>query len=279
MEEDEGGSTVIAVSAALHDDEVTEFPEEENSESPLYKLGVAASESDMTIRNIFEMMDTDDNGRIDGPELQKGITEISGDILSPTEVMELLSTFDEDSDGRLDPMELVRAIESLGLDIAPDNAAESSKDSAKPAVKKAKQSDASAKELLMLANYLADSEQTIMQFFKSIDLDDSNSIDAYEFQMALKNSKIANLPPWEMDSLIAAIDIDGDGKINLPELSIALAKSRQTTPAEQSDSEVEVPSQAQLDKMKKAELVELATSLGLDASGTKKELISLITDA
>jgi hypothetical protein len=31
--------------------------------------------------------------------------------------------------------------------------------------------------------------------------------------------------------------------------------------------------------MKKAELVELATSLSLDASGTKKELVSRITDA
>jgi len=277
MEEDEGGSTVIAVSAALHDDEITEFPEED-SESPLHKLGVAASESDMTIREIFEAMDADADGRIDGPELQKGITEISGDILSPTEVMELLNTFDENSDGRLDPMELVRAIESLGLDIASDNTAAPSKAAAKPSVKKAKQSDASAKELLMLANYLADSEQTIMQFFKSIDLDGSNAIDAYEFQMALKSSKIANLPPWEIESLITAIDIDGDGKINLPELSIALAKSRQTTTAKQSDSEVEVPSQAQLNKMKKAELVELATSLGLDASGTKKELVSLITE-
>jgi hypothetical protein len=97
--------------------------------------------------------------------------------------------------------------------------------------------------------------------------------------MALKNSNISNLPPWEMESLITAIDIDGDGKINLPELSIALAKSRQNTPAKQSDSEVEVPSQVQLNKMKKAELVELATSLSLDASGTKKELVSRITEA
>jgi Ca2+-binding EF-hand superfamily protein len=279
MKEDEGGSTVIAVSAALHDDEVTEFPEQEHSESSLYKLGVAASESDMTIREIFEAMDADADGRIDGPELQKGIEEISGNMLTPMEVMELLKTFDEDSDGRLDPMELVRAIESLELDIASDKPAASSKVSAESSAEEPKASVEGAKELLMLANYLADSEQTIFQFFKSIDLDESGQIDAYEFQMALKNSKVANLPPWEMDSLIAAIDIDGDGQINLPELSIALANIRKTSPAKQSAPEVEIPSQAQLNKMKKAELVELATSLGLDASGTKKELVSLITEA
>ena len=94
--------------------------EEDQSESPLYKLGVAALGNDMSIREIFETMDTNDDGRIDGPELQKGIEEISGDNLSPSEVMALLDTLDEDSNGRIDPMELVRAIESLELDILPD---------------------------------------------------------------------------------------------------------------------------------------------------------------
>jgi len=179
MEEDDGGSTVIAVSAALHNDEVTEFPEEE-----------AAEETE--------------------PEVEP---------------------------------------------------------------------KAVAKELVMLAEYLSNSEQSIFQFFKSIDLDDSGKIDAYEFQMALKNTDIANLPPWEIYSLVAAIDIDGDGQINLPELDIAIAKVRTAISAKESDSAVEVPSEAKLNKMKKAELVELATSLGLDASGTKKDLIGLITEA
>ena len=103
------------------EDSESSSDEEDQSESPLYKLGIAASENDMSIRDIFEAMDTNDDGRIDGPELQKGIEEISGDMLSPSEVMELLNTLDEDSDGRIDPMELVRAIESLELDISPDN--------------------------------------------------------------------------------------------------------------------------------------------------------------
>ena len=101
-------------------DSSSDEEEEDQTESPLYKLGIAASENDMSIREIFEAMDSNDDGRIDGPELQKGIEEISGDMLSPSEVIELLSTLDEDSDGRIDPMELVRAIESLELDIVPD---------------------------------------------------------------------------------------------------------------------------------------------------------------
>ena len=103
------------------EDSSTSSDEGDQSESPLYKLGMAALGNDMSIRDIFEAMDTNDDGRIDGPELQKGIEGISGDMLSPSEVMELLSTLDEDSDGRIDPMELVRAIESLKLDISSDN--------------------------------------------------------------------------------------------------------------------------------------------------------------
>jgi hypothetical protein len=83
-----------------------------------------------------------------------------------------------------------------------------------------------AEELVMLAEYLSTSDQSIFQFFQSIDLDDSGTIDGYEFQNALKNADIANLPPWEMGALLEAVDLDGDGKINLPELDIALTKIR-----------------------------------------------------
>ena len=81
-------------------------------------------------------------------------------------------------------------------------------------------------ELVMLADYLTSSGQSIFQFFQSIDLDDSGTVDAYEFQRALKNVDIANLPPWEMGALVEAVDLDGDGKINLPELDIALTMIR-----------------------------------------------------
>mgnify|MGYP005626011637 CR=1 FL=1 len=95
------------------------------------------------------------------------------------------------------------------------------------------------KELVMLSEYLSNSEQSIHQFFKSIDLDGSGKIDAYELQMALKETGIADLPPWETSSLLAAIDTDKDGQIDLPELEIAIAKISKETSPKESDSELE----------------------------------------
>ena len=95
------------------------------------------------------------------------------------------------------------------------------------------------KELVMLSEYLSNSEQSIHQFFKSIDLDDSGKIDVYELQMALKETGIADLPPWETSSLLAAIDTDKDGQIDLPELEIAIAKISKETSPKESDSELE----------------------------------------
>lgn len=88
-------------------------------------------------------------------------------------------------------------------------------------------------ELQMLADYLDETKQDVFSFFRSIDLDDSGSIDARELQNALRGAKIANLPPWDMGRLISAIDIDGDGHINLPELDITVARLRASSHEEE----------------------------------------------
>ena len=97
--------------------------DEEEELSNLQVLGIAIAKSDMSIKEVFEAMDTNNDGRINGPELQKGIVEICGERLSPDEVYEMLKQFDEDDDGSLDPMELIEAIESLDMDIVSDKKA------------------------------------------------------------------------------------------------------------------------------------------------------------
>ena len=47
-----------------------------------------------------------------------------------------------------------------------------------------------------------------------------------ELQQALRNAEIADLPPWDIAKLMEFVDIDGDGRVNLPELDIAIARVR-----------------------------------------------------
>ena len=79
------------------------------------------------------------------------------------------------------------------------------------------------KELAMLSDYLTSSNQSVFQFFKSMDLDESGELEFKEIEQALKSADIKDLPPWNMAKFLAAIDLNKDGKINLPELDIALA--------------------------------------------------------
>ncbi len=137
-----------------------------------------------------------------------------------------------------------------------------------------------AKELMMLGDYLKNSGQTVFEFFKSIDLDDSGSIDGFEFQQALANSDVGEFPPWEVDKLVAAIDLDSDGNINLPELDIALAKIAAAYASPEAEAVESQPSddisKSDLGKLKKAELVSIAKAKGVAETGTKADLIAAI---
>ncbi len=128
----------------------------------------------------------------------------------------------------------------------------------------------------------------------------------FEFANALKVADIADLPPWDIENLVKVMDINSDSRINLPELDLALLNIRNTlgiefVPYEEESTEeevveeevaeeveeeaeeeakpVEAPSKAALNKMKKAEVVDVAESMGLDTSGTKADLIERITQA
>ena len=81
-------------------------------------------------------------------------------------------------------------------------------------------------DLVKLTKWLCSRGTTTVQFFEWADTDNSGSIDMVEFANALRAADIANLPPWEIEELVKLMDINSDGRINLPELDIALLNIR-----------------------------------------------------
>ena len=82
-------------------------------------LALAIAESGMTASEAFVAVDGNDDKLIDAPELQKGIEEISGELLTPNQVEAILEYLDTNENNRVDPHELVQALEDLKIGIKP----------------------------------------------------------------------------------------------------------------------------------------------------------------
>ena len=82
-------------------------------------LALAIAESGMTASEAFVAVDGNDDKLIDAPELQKGIEEISGELLTANQVEAILEYLDTNENNRVDPHELVQALEDLKIGIKP----------------------------------------------------------------------------------------------------------------------------------------------------------------
>ena len=78
--------------------------------------------------------------------------------------------------------------------------------------------------MVAFVQYLTNTDQSVFDLFRSMDLDDSGKIEAREFLAALEASPIGALSSIEASDLVASMDLDGDGELNLPELDIAIAQ-------------------------------------------------------
>jgi hypothetical protein len=81
-----------------------------------------------------------------------------------------------------------------------------------------------APELVMFAEYLAESGKNVFEIFSEMDLNKDLVIDAFEFREGLSAMEIADLAPWDVESLMQSVDLSGDGKIDLPELDILIMR-------------------------------------------------------
>lgn len=138
-----------------------------------------------------------------------------------------------------------------------------------PVIEKAEVADIETfpPELQKLAIHLQDTGTSVFDIFTELDLNKDMLIDHFELREGLSNMEIAKLAPWDMDALVNEIDLDGDGKVNLPELDILILKIINSLNAD-----------IDLSTLKKAELVSLCEEKNLSTKGTKAELISRLTE-
>ncbi|MGB0593855.1 MAG: EF-hand domain-containing protein [Poseidonia sp.] len=78
--------------------------------------------------------------------------------------------------------------------------------------------------MVEFVQYLANTNQSVFELFRNMDLDDSGKIDSREFLAALEASDVEALSSMEAAELVESMDLDGDGELNLPELDIAIAQ-------------------------------------------------------
>lgn len=115
-EASEGGSTVIAVDAALHNDEIKEFPI--TTSSVMVDFVQYLADTRQTVFELFRSMDLDDSGKIDSREFMAALESSSIAGLASINSAELVESMDLDGDGELNLPELDIAIAQIKRDHA-----------------------------------------------------------------------------------------------------------------------------------------------------------------
>ena len=197
----------------------------------LIKFAAYLAESGKDVFEVFNEMDTNQDQVIDSAEFRIGMSEMGIAELSHEEAEVLLNSFDISGDGNIDLPELDILLMRIhnataGSDAGGDGAAGTQEATPVSTVAQisAPADEEFAPELVKFAAYLAESDKTIFEIFSEMDLNKDLVIDAFEFREGLSAMEIADLAPWDVDSLMQSVDLSGDGKIDLPELDILIMR-------------------------------------------------------
>ena len=177
-------------------------------EELFHTLAEAISEQGLTIREVFESMDADLDGKINGPELQSGILNLMGDQLSATTVFSILGVLDQDNDGNIDPMELIQAIENLDLGIESDRVQKS---------RKATTGRTASEIIDELLDIIDEQDKSLANAFGDLDDDGNRMLSKEELVTKLDELLSEGLTEEEADRLMDTLDTDGDGNIDMIE--------------------------------------------------------------
>ncbi len=191
--------------------------DEPTPEELFHSLAQAISAQGLTIREVFESMDTDLDGKISGPELQNGFESLLGEHLSATTIFAILGVLDEDKDGNIDPMELIQAIEALSLGIESDRTMDAKEDDAI--------SVRTTSEIMeQLLEIIDEQDKSLANAFGDLDDDGNRMLSKDELISKLNSMLPDGLTEEEADELLNTMDTDGDGHIDMVEFVSAVER-------------------------------------------------------
>lgn len=201
---------------------------EEDATKVLAAMHEHLSNSKTRTVDWFRKMDTSGDGKVSRAELKRGLKEM-GCALTASELLAIINYLDKDSSGAVSLQELQRGMNAAVRAVAAAAGA------LEPVVEGPA---ANAFEALVQINAaLRSNTQLIMgtrvtdarSFFKAMDKDDSGSLDKTEVARGLKRLGIEASPDL-LDQIVAAIDVNNDGVLEMKELVRALKDPREAAP-------------------------------------------------
>ena len=115
----------------------------------------------------------------------------------------------------------------------------------------------------ILRSWMADNKMNVKTLFGRFDTNNDNMIDSGELKQALLSLNLADLPPSQVERLVAAIDEDGDSLIDLEELQTIIGG--EDLDEEDSTDEIVVDEEPKLDYSENV-LSKIMEKSGIDSS-------------
>ena len=115
----------------------------------------------------------------------------------------------------------------------------------------------------ILRSWMADNKMNVKTLFGRFDTNNDNMIDSGELKQGLLSLNLADLPPSQVERLVAAIDEDGDSLIDLEELQTIIGG--EDLDEEDSTDEIVVDEEPKLDYSENV-LSKIMEKSGIDSS-------------
>ena len=166
-----------------------------NVEKTMNLIKSYITKNKLTVSGAFSSFDTSKDGHLDPYEFTQALNQMGISGLTTDHIATLLSHIDKDKDGRISVTDFA---EKIGLPLDP------------------LETSVSHKFFRRIIVFLRNKGQTLLEFFRELDEDKSNSIGKTEFSRLLGLLNI-EIDPLDADKLFSEIDTSRNGSISFME--------------------------------------------------------------